>query len=214
LTSYRNVEWCNSNLSVRSKGRIVTRTKILNQASFFGPAYAKGRGSGVQLSDFILIQLIRILYVYASCRRIGKWALFLIGYETMILESHDVVSKVALPEWYRCLRTRQMPMVLCDLPSPTRTMWKPFKPPLLKGRPEPIVIDDDVEPIAETPPPKRRRIIHIDDNDPPPFRTTVQAPGSTHAPRKPLLTVRNPVATANATASLEEVAEGYYLVLW
>jgi len=93
-------------------------------------------------------------------------------------------------------------------------MWnKPFKPPLLKKVPKPAVEDDSFEPLSPPRPAKKRRLIHID-NSPPACRTLPTNSIAVNAPRKPLLTVTNPVAAAQAAASPSDGPEGYYLILW
>src|SRR5277367_7171168 len=94
-------------------------------------------------------------------------------------------------------------------------MWnKPFKPPLLKKVPKPAVEDDSFEPLSPPRPAKKRRFIHIVDNSPPACRTLPTNSIAVNAPRKPLLTVTNPVAAAQAAASPSDGPEGYYLILW
>jgi DNA repair and recombination protein RAD54B len=94
-------------------------------------------------------------------------------------------------------------------------MWnKPFKPPLLKQIPKPIVKDKSFEPISPPRPAKKRRLIHIVDDSPPSSRTISTNSPAVNTPRKPLITVTNPVAVIQAAVPPSEGPEGYYLVLW
>jgi DNA repair and recombination protein RAD54B len=101
-------------------------------------------------------------------------------------------------------------------------MWnKPFKPPLLKQVPKPAVRDvQDVQddPFETSSPPrpakKRRLLIHVVDDSPPQSRTRPTHSPAANAPRKPLLSVTNPVAAAQAASPPSDGQEGYYLILW
>jgi DNA repair and recombination protein RAD54B len=94
-------------------------------------------------------------------------------------------------------------------------MWnKPFKPPLLKQVPKPAVKDDSFEPISPPRPAKKRCVINIVDDSPPACRTLPTNSPAVNAPRKPLLTVTNLVAAAQAAVPPSDGPEGYYLILW
>ena len=94
-------------------------------------------------------------------------------------------------------------------------MWnKPFKPPLLKQVPKPALKDDSFEPLSPPRPAKKRRFIHVISDSPPPSRPLSRNSPAIDAPRKPLLTVTNPVAAAQSAAPSSEGPEGYYLILW
>jgi hypothetical protein len=114
-------------------------------------------------------------------------------------------------------------------------MWsKPFKPPLLKSlqktveirstepKQEPALttqqsttdkpIDLDLEPSPR--PFKKRRLIHIIEDDESSQQATPTISAAVKAPRKPLITVKNPIAAAQGTGPASDGPEGYYLVLW
>ena len=100
-------------------------------------------------------------------------------------------------------------------------MWnKPFKPPLLKNvsRPpmEKAPLEKETFESSFSPRPiKKRRLTQIvDDDDPLPSKTTPTNSSAFNVPRKPLISVLNPVAAAQATSPGADGHEGYYLVLW
>jgi DNA repair and recombination protein RAD54B len=98
-------------------------------------------------------------------------------------------------------------------------MWnKPFKPPLLKQVPKPAVRDVQDDSFEDSSPPrpakKRRLLIHVVDDSPPQSRTLPTHSLAVNAPRKPLLSVANHVAAAQAASPLSDGQEGYYLILW
>lgn len=98
-------------------------------------------------------------------------------------------------------------------------MWnKPFKPPLLKQAPKPVVrnAQDDLSETSSPPrqAKKRRLLIHVVDDSPPQSRTLPTHSPAVNAPRKPLLNITNPVAAAQAASTPCDGREGYYLVLW
>lgn len=96
---------------------------------------------------------------------------------------------------------------------------KPFRPLTLK-RSEPKECVDLTIPESPTrehhsgpPPAKKRLLIHdVPAEKSPIFTKPFSTPLS--APRKPLLTVRNPAAAVSGRSDSNDGPEGYYLVLW
>lgn len=94
-------------------------------------------------------------------------------------------------------------------------MWnKPFKPPLLKQVSKLAVQDDSFETSSPPRPAKKRRLIHVVDDSPPQLKTLPTHSPAVNAPRKPLLSVTNPVASVQASPPPSDGKEGYYLILW
>ncbi|TAQ89042.1 hypothetical protein B7494_g2636 [Chlorociboria aeruginascens] len=104
-------------------------------------------------------------------------------------------------------------------------MFKPFKPPLLKGPPMPTQTaidltddDDDFDSGPPRPHKKRKLLVHIINDSPPKEIPTVLAAVS--MPRKPLLIVKNEnssqtlPANSGSQGAGGESPEGYYMVLW
>jgi DNA repair and recombination protein RAD54B len=96
-------------------------------------------------------------------------------------------------------------------------MFKPFKPPLLKKVETPASVDltaSDSEPEVQHRQYKKRKLfIHTVEESLP--KTLPQASQAVNAPRKPLLPVKNPIETKDASLSVpEECPEGYYMALW
>ncbi|TVY82311.1 DNA repair and recombination protein RAD54B [Lachnellula suecica] len=95
-------------------------------------------------------------------------------------------------------------------------MFKPFKPPLLKSvaKPKAIVIESsDDEDEIQARPAKKRKLLYVDIDkveDSPPRKSS----SAVHAPRKPLLPVKNPVETKQSANDEAEGLEGFYNVLW
>jgi DNA repair and recombination protein RAD54B len=130
----------------------------------------------------------------------------------------------------RCNAPREHVHLAWRISIPTTSqevMFKPFRPPLLKGvpRPAPVraevdtsdtqIISDSEEEILTRPTKKRRLLIHEVDEAP---KTKVPiASAAASAPRKPLLVVPNsaePSKATNAPPTNVAPVEKYYLVLW
>ncbi|KAF2143506.1 uncharacterized protein K452DRAFT_269082 [Aplosporella prunicola CBS 121167] len=89
---------------------------------------------------------------------------------------------------------------------------KPFKSPLLARRPANVQDLRHTSPNASEPPPKKRRVSRENDAEPP-----TAPPKAVHVsavPRKPLVQVVNPAASALSRQADENGVEGYYTVLW
>jgi hypothetical protein len=96
-------------------------------------------------------------------------------------------------------------------------MWsKPFKPPLLKVTSKSTSQNEVIDLASSSPPAKKRRLGHIVDGDLPASKPKPTISLAVSAPRKPLISVINPVtAVAREAAALRvEGQEAYYRVLW
>jgi DNA repair and recombination protein RAD54B len=106
-----------------------------------------------------------------------------------------------------------------------RNMFKPFKQPLLKRieKPAPASIDlnadidvdltiSDSDQEREARPQKKRKLLlHVVEDSPPKALPISKA---VNAPRKPLLTVKNPIESRQPSSNTSDFLEGYYNVLW
>jgi DNA repair and recombination protein RAD54B len=98
-------------------------------------------------------------------------------------------------------------------------MNKPFRPPLLKSRPKAEEIDltripesGDESEINPRPYKKRKLLVHVVDDSPPSKITPSSS--AVHAPRKPLLVMKNPSESKAIAKETPTGLEGYYMVLW
>lgn len=97
------------------------------------------------------------------------------------------------------------------------TMYRPFKPPLLKNfaprkaiKEERIPESDDE---SEVRPYKKRKLVVHGVNDPSPVKP-VAVSAAVLDPRKPLLAIKNSIEPKAASQSSNDCPEGYYMVLW